>query len=123
MLKQIYLGLGLSLLLSSQLAMAADKAGKYASYASSCSNIIQGQKDADSGRSEITRDFLSTWLSGYITATNSTLADTYNILGSSDLKGAVLWVEKWCAENPLKRASDAAEALVLELHPSRKTAR
>ena len=61
------------------------------------------------------------WLAGYITAINFQTPNTFQILGNSDLLGAELWVKNFCEKNPLKNLANAAESLLLELHPTRTT--
>jgi hypothetical protein len=52
------------------------------------------------------------WLSGYLSSYNRYAVDTYNILGRSDLEGAMLWVENYCKAHPLESFSDAVSSLV-----------
>jgi hypothetical protein len=41
-------------------------------------------------------------MAGYLTALNDQLPETYNLVGSDDLSGPMLWVESWCNKNLLK---------------------
>ena len=60
------------------------------------------------------------WLAGYLTAMNDLLAETYNLVGSDDLSGPMLWIENWCGKNPLRGLAEASSALVHELYPRRQ---
>ena len=42
-----------------------------------------------------------------------------DILGSHDLKKALFWIEKWCAEDAFRGVPQAFQALGEELYPSR----
>jgi hypothetical protein len=58
-------------------------------------------------------------MNGYFTAFNRLSASTVNILGNSDLKSAMLWMDNWCKANPLKRIAQGMELLTEELYPNR----
>ncbi len=60
------------------------------------------------------------WLSGFLSAMNLALADTYNLVGFDDLHGPMLWLENWCTQNPQKTIQDGAAALVRDLYPRRQ---
>jgi hypothetical protein len=61
------------------------------------------------------------WLGGYLTHYNRTVAGTYNILGGTDLNGAMLWLENYCKANPTDSFSIAADKLIEALGPKRQT--
>jgi hypothetical protein len=63
------------------------------------------------------------WLAGFLTAYNMLTPDTYNILGSSDMQSALVWLDNFCKANPLERISTGAATLVNELYPKRHRAR
>ena len=93
---------------------AADSTGRYAGYfTSSCGTFLDARKNNRS-------IMFDTWLSGYITAVNQHTPETYNYLASTDLLGAMAWMEKYCRENPLSDFSTGASALLNELHPKRQ---
>lgn len=62
------------------------------------------------------------WLGGYLTAFNMTHA-VYDILGSTDVDGALGWLDNFCKANPTVTFSNASGALVVFLLPTaRRTA-
>lgn len=61
------------------------------------------------------------WIEGYLTAINVKTSDTYDILGKSDIDGAIAWLKNYCHENPRRSLSYAMDALVDELYPQRMT--
>lgn len=62
--------------------------------------------------------FFTVWVEGYITAVNIITPDTGNILGNTDIYGAMSWIENYCKNNPLKDFSLAVYYLVKELYPN-----
>jgi hypothetical protein len=64
-------------------------------------------------------DFTS-WLGGYISATNHRLLNTYDVAGHTDFKGLLGWLDNYCRANPTENFAGAAEALVIFLYPTRK---
>ena len=38
------------------------------------------------------------WVSGYLTGANVIAPNTYNILGTTDMDGAMLWIENYCQQ-------------------------
>ncbi|MFI4867867.1 MAG: hypothetical protein ACHQDD_00770 [Steroidobacterales bacterium] len=61
------------------------------------------------------------WLSGYLSGVNATSIRTNNILGDSNLKGAVYWVGKYCRAHPTTPFSAAAFALLMGASASTAT--
>jgi len=61
------------------------------------------------------------WVTGYLTAINLERPMTYNILGTTDIHGAMLWLENYCQRYPLIDVNDAVDALADELYPKRAT--
>ena len=55
------------------------------------------------------------WLAGFITGANAYRRGKVNYIKGIDNKSAALWINKYCAENPLEDSSDAATALIREL--------
>lgn len=63
------------------------------------------------------------YTAGVITGLNLGLNNTANILGSTDMDGAMAVINEHCRENPLDKYSQALIVLLLELSPNRtKTA-
>jgi hypothetical protein len=63
----------------------------------------------------------TTWSAGYLTAFNLRTPGTYDILGNTDINGAMLWLENYCRNNPLERFATAWNELFNELSPTRTT--
>jgi hypothetical protein len=61
----------------------------------------------------------SAWLAGFITAVNYELQDTYDVLGSTDIYGALGWVDNFCQSNPTESFSRASVLLAKSLYPKR----
>lgn len=63
------------------------------------------------------------WVTGYLSAYNESLKNTYNLLGKSDMEGVMLWLENYCSKNPLNSFSQASGALLGALFVDRHTKR
>jgi hypothetical protein len=61
------------------------------------------------------------WLTGYLTRYNYAVGHTYNMLGSTDLDGALLWLENYCRANPLDDFEIATRKLIAALSPKKQT--
>ena len=61
----------------------------------------------------------STWLNGYVTAYNTYVNDTYNILGKRDLSSLNYWLANYCKKNPNISFDTAVENLMIKLAPER----
>jgi len=97
-------------------AMAADKDGSYSTQgARSCGQWV---KDRKHDGWEATADMA--WIAGYISAFNRKTPDVFSILGSTDMEGIILWMDKYCQENPLGELGKGMEFLTYELWPNRK---
>ncbi len=97
-------------------ARAADTSGKFIVLgvgSESCGKFVQERRQ---GRDNVYRG----WVTGYLTAINLSTPNTYNILGSTDLDGILLWLENHCGQQPLDSVASATEALVMELMPNRR---
>jgi hypothetical protein len=60
------------------------------------------------------------WMAGYLTAVDAR-TPTASILGTTDLQGAMLWLENYCNKNPLEPFANAVYALVDARYPMRFT--
>ena len=61
------------------------------------------------------RTALHSWLVGFISGANRYRPGKADYLESTDVKSAMLWIDKYCTESPLKDAAKAADALIQEL--------
>jgi hypothetical protein len=113
-----YLGIAAVALLAIE-AFGADAEGKYSiSSRTSCGKYIEERKQISGVHYAQT----SYWVSGYITAYNAWMPDTYDITGDTDQASVMLWLENWCKANPLKNVSNGMELLILEMRPHRHRA-
>lgn len=56
---------------------------------------------------------------GYLTGVNLYLPDNKDILGNTDMEGAMAYLEKYCRDNPLSKYTDALDSLTTDLYPTR----
>jgi len=95
---------------------AADKDGSYWQQGDiSCGEWVKRRKKEDMAHLS-----LIFWIGGYITAHNSHKPDVYNILGSTDMESVLLWMDKYCQDNPLNGLAVGMDVLTEELWPNRK---
>ena len=93
---------------------AADRAGNYSVYAGrTCGAYLDARKNNSDNS-------FGWWVAGYITAANFVSSDTSDYLHSTDVRGAMAWLEKHCREKPLDAFDTAAAALLIELYPKRQ---
>ena len=96
--------------------MASDKNGSYWSI----SIISCGDWHEERNKDSIGGTFYQGWLIGYLSHYNQSTDDTYNILGTTDMKSVYLWIDKYCTANPLNNLDSAIYELTEELWPNRK---
>jgi len=117
----------LVLLLTSTGAWGSDKDGYTAVVSGrSCEEFIelrqkQGEPNADvkDTASLMAYSHALGWIAGYLTALNWQTPDTYQILGNTDFKSAVSWLENYCRENPGNDLSRGMRALTIKFYPHR----
>jgi hypothetical protein len=93
-------------------ARADDKNGQYGILTDTC-----GEYAKDRAKNRTLR--YTSWIAGYVTAYNSVAPDTYNILGKSNVKSTMEWLDKWCKANPSENLAGGMHAFVKEHHPTR----
>ena len=59
------------------------------------------------------------WLSGYLSAFNLIVANTYDIVGKRRYKQLIRWVDRYCNKNQQQAFVNAAAQLTVKLFPSR----
>lgn len=64
----------------------------------------------------------SLYTMGYLTAINRLAYDTYDIAGGKNVKTHMVWLQRYCAENPRVNFSEALHQMVIKLYPRRLTA-
>ena len=92
-----------------------DTNGRYVAYgygADACGTFLEAR------RTNTDTNYIS-WVTGYLTAVDTTYPITYGILGSSDIERAMVWLENYCAQNSLRPFAIAVYTLVDELYPKR----
>ena len=94
-------------------AWAEDKNGQYGILTDTC-----GEYAKDRAKNRTLR--YTSWLAGYVTAYNSVSPDTYNILGKSNVKSTMQWLDSWCKANPEEHLAGGMHALMKELQPARQ---
>ena len=107
-----------SLILMGRPAAAGDVNGSYTVIGqgfNSCGKYTEARKEPKSADAAI----YSIWLAGYLTRTNLQLPDTHDIIGNTDLDGALGWIDNYCSANPTSNVARAAEDLVVFLMPKR----
>jgi len=102
------------LLLTSMVAWGADERDMYWAQGSmGCGTFVDRQKyEAQAVENRA-------WISGYIAAYNRLMPNTYDILGDSDMKSAIVWLENYCKEYPLKVLAEGMADLTTKLYPRR----
>ncbi len=80
----------------------------------SCGKWLARKPNAE-GVNSWHRITLASWLSGFISAANAYLPGKENWLEGSDIDSAMLWIDKYCADNPLSQSAIAGQALIEEL--------
>ncbi len=104
--------------LSAQNAYSADKNGRYWIYGvgrQACETYLEARTNG--GFSEIS---YKNWISGYLTASNRSSEDTYNLLGSRDFQGALTWIDLYCKKHPQNTIYMAMANLSAVSYPDRK---
>lgn len=63
----------------------------------------------------------SVYTMGYLTGINRLAFDTYDIAGGKNVKTHMIWLQRYCAENPRDSYDVALQRLVAKLYPMRIT--
>lgn len=93
--------------------VAAEKNGRYAILSmgtKSCGVVVAEFKE--DGRGRLSN---SIWIAGYLTAINERVATRSNIAVGTDPEAWNLWVNNYCAANPLESLASSTSQLVFEL--------
>lgn len=85
----------------------------------SCGKFTTAANEATYHKNRNNWNTYLTYTQGYLTGLNQYLPDNRNILGGTDVDGAMAFLEKYCRENPLAEYIDALENLTDELYPKR----
>jgi len=109
---------GALLSIFAQNAWSADEKGRYWIYGvgrQACETYMQARDDG--GVSEIS---YKNWISGYLTSSNRASEQTYNLLGATDFKGALEWVDTYCKKYPANTVYMAIANMTAVHYPLRK---
>lgn len=88
----------------------------------SCGEFIRVMDHYESDDSDrVDRLMMISWVDGFLTHYNGASADTVDILGGTDIEGATRWLYNYCRSHPITSLSNATQALVLALWPTRTT--
>jgi hypothetical protein len=102
--------------------IAADKNDKYEvlipDKEASCHSYVSARDEAKLGDHSKENKYV-VWLSGYFTAYNLLVRDTYDLQGATDSDTLLVWLDGYCKMNPRKGFADGVEALTADLYPKR----
>ena len=85
----------------------------------SCRGLNNALATAKNNDSWTTLYAYSMYTMGYISGINRLAEDTYDIAGRKNTKTLLVWLERYCAENPANSFDQALFAMTLELYPNR----
>ena len=97
---------------------ASDEKGRYWIYGvgrQTCQTYLEARKTG--GFAEIS---YKNWISGYLTSSNRSTEDTYNILGNTDFHGAMAWLDRYCEKNRKNTVYMAIANLTAVMHQNRR---
>lgn len=90
---------------------ADDAKGRwFAQGAVSCGKWLELKREGGMMRST-----LGLWLAGFVSGANAYRRGKKNYIEGTDMDSAMLWIDKYCTENPLSNSGNAAHALIEEL--------
>jgi hypothetical protein len=104
----------------------AANGGKFMAYGAGTSSCGKFVADFDGSQSSQTsmveRVKALEWVEGYLTYLDKFDKGVADILASTDVNGMELWVYNYCRSHPLENMTQAADALIAGLWPTRATA-
>ena len=104
------------------LTLAASGAGRAADLNNAALTFSPGSCEAYlNARRENKTTFFKGWLSGWISAHDRMMPETYAlVVDDEQLVGPLKFMEDWCTLNPLRDFVDGAGELIDELYPRRQ---
>jgi hypothetical protein len=108
--------LALTLLAAATMADAADIENHYVILGlgqNSCNSYNQARAAGDF-------DHYKGYITGYITAYNAFVPETYNIVADMDTNAVIAWMDAHCADSQTMSFADAMHALVDEMYEKRQ---
>ncbi len=118
MIKAVIFWGAILLSLSAQNAYSSDKNGRYWIYGvgrQTCETYLEAR--VNGGFSELS---YKNWISGYLTSSNRSSDDTYNLLGDTDFQGALNWIDLYCKKHSKNTIYMAMANLTAVYYPKRK---
>lgn len=97
---------------------AADENGRYWIYGvgrQTCQSYLAARKAGG-----IAETSYKNWISGYLTSTNQSSEDTYNLLGNTDFQGAMVWLDNYCLKNSDNTIYMGMANLAAVMYPNRR---
>jgi len=108
----------LTLLMPASIANAADIEDHYVIWGlgqNSCNSYNQARAAGDF-------EHYKGYVTGYLTAYNAFMPETYNIVPEMDTNAVIAWLDAHCADSQTMSFADAMHALVDEMHEKRQKA-
>ncbi|MET0502694.1 MAG: hypothetical protein ABW172_14335 [Candidatus Binatia bacterium] len=107
-------------------ALAIDTNGRYFALgvgSRSCADHVKvSEKKLDNftpEQYEVADVIIEHWVSGFMTAHNFYVTDTYDVVGTVTIDQLQDRIEKYCRANPNKRVAEAIVSIAEELHKNR----
>lgn len=100
---------------------ASDEKGRYWIYGvgrQTCETYLDARRTG--GFAELS---YKNWVSGYLTSSNRSEKDTYNLLGDTDFNGAMIWLDRYCQKNHKNTLYMAMPNLTAVMHKSRRVSK
>ncbi len=83
--------------------------------AASCGDYLQARRSGSSSLEPYRQ-----WLSGYLSAFNLIVVNTYDIVGDYQYTQIIDWLDQYCAQNQAVTFVNASAALTITLYPDRR---
>ena len=96
-------------------SIAMDQHGNYQVYGNlPCSVYLNNLKQGG-----LRQMSMKAYVAGFVSGVNLISPETYDVLGQSNVDGALLWLKNYCEKNPLEKLGKPMAELMAELYPKR----
>ena len=95
---------------TSTIGAHSDEVTSYGTGSKPCTMYLDARKPRDIFAA-VRTEFVD-WIGGYLSGLNAISVSTNNVLGGSELTGALHWLDDYCSANPSARFESAVETLV-----------
>lgn len=105
-------------LCTQQTAVSKDVDGEFVVFGigtSTCGDYISSRRQGSGGMEPYRQ-----WLSGYLSAFNLIVVNTYDIMGTNSYQHVIKWLDKFCLANGDESFVNASAALTVSLFPDRR---